>query len=113
MREKMSSQKLMSMYGAVANITDKMVDAAKSNNWALLAQLEANCSLHVQAIKDNDVPVVLVSEEREEKVRFINKILADDKKIRDLIYPKLAQLGELMQRSGTQHKLNKAYSLDC
>jgi flagellar protein FliT len=102
----------MSVYETVANLTDKMVDAVRSNNWALLAQLEASCSIHIQAIKDNDVPVVLVREERAEKVRFINKILADDKKIRDILHPKSAQLGELMQRSGTHHKLNKAYLLD-
>lgn len=108
----MNSQELMSIYDKVADITHKMVDAAQSNDWELLAQLEANCNSHVQAIRDNDEPITLVNKERAEKVRYINQILADDKKIRDIIYPRLAQLSELMQRSATQHKLAKTYSLD-
>ncbi|PRC91491.1 flagellar protein FliT [Solimicrobium silvestre] len=108
----MTSQELMTIYENVASLTDQMVGAAQSNNWTLLAKLEEKCSLQVQAIKDNDVPVVLANEQREKKVCVINKILADDRKIRDITEPRMAQLSELMKSSSSQRKLFRAYQLD-
>lgn len=108
----MNTKELISIYENVAIITNQMVSAAESNNWTLLATLEESCSLQVQVIKKNEVPVVLEEGERELKVRVIKKILADDRKIRDITQPRMAQLSELMRGSSTQNKLMKAYQSD-
>lgn len=108
----MNSIELISIYEHVAVITDQMVSAAENNDWALLAALELRCSAEVQAIKDNDVPVRLEKEARQKKISMINKILADDKKIRDITEPRMAQLTQMMQKTSTQSKLARAYILD-
>lgn len=108
----MNSKELMSIYAEVADITSHMVGAAESNDWLLLAKLEERCSVQVQAIKDDPDPVKLGREEYDQKLKMIKKILADDRKIRDITQPRMAQLTEMMQRSSTQRKLARAYLLD-
>jgi len=108
----MNSKQLISIYENVADITAQMVNAALDNDWQLLAKLEARCSDQVQAIKDDPTPVELERAEHEKKVSVIKKILADDRKIRDITQPRMAQLGEMMRRSSTQRKLARAYQLD-
>ena len=108
----MNSQELMSIYENVAEITARMVDAAEQNDWQLLASLEESCNRQVQAIKDNDDPVALAREDQAKKVSVLKKILADDRKIRDITQPRMAKLTELMRRTSSQHKLARAYQLD-
>jgi len=108
----MNSHELISIYENVAELTAEMVHAAQEHDWQLLAMLEERCSRQVQVIRDNNTPVELGSEERDQKVRVIKKILADDRLIRDLTQPRMAQLSQLLQRSSTQQKLARAYQLD-
>jgi len=46
---------------------------------------------------------------REQKVRMIKKILADDKEIRDITEPWMAELAELIKSNSTSRKLNQTY----
>jgi len=108
----MNSQELISIYENVAEITTRMVHAAEEHDWQLLARLEESCTLQVQVIKDNPDPVELGAEEHNKKVSVIKRILADDKKIRDITQPRIKQLGDMMRRSSTQNKLARAYQLD-
>ena len=108
----MNSQELISIYENVANITAQMLGAAQDSDWPLLATLEERCSMQVQAIKEDESPVELARDEREKKVQVIQRILADDRKIRDITQPRMAQLSEMMRRSSTQTKLARAYKLD-
>ena len=108
----MNSVELISIYEHVAAITDQMVSAAERSDWALLAELEISCSREVDALRESDLPVKLDKEIREKKINVIKKILADDRKIRDITEPRMVQLTQLMQKSSTQHKLARAYVLD-
>ncbi len=108
----MNSQELMSIYENVAVITGQMVGAAQEHDWQLLAELEDSCSAQVRAIRENDTPVELAQADQMKKVDVIKKILADDRKIRDITQPRMAQLTEMMRRSSTQGKLARAYQLD-
>lgn len=108
----MNSQELILIYENVADITSQMLNAAQGSDWPLLATLEERCSMQVQAIKEDEAPVELGHDEREKKVKVIQRILADDRKIRDITQPRMAQLSEMMRRSSTQTKLARAYTLD-
>ena len=108
----MNSKELITVYENVAEITTQMVHAAQANDWQLLASLEERCTQQVQVIRENNEPVDLEAEERQKKVNVIKRILADDRKIRDITQPRLAQLSELMRSSSTQSKLARAYQLD-
>lgn len=105
----MNSLELISLYENVATITSNMLEAARSGNWELLEQLENDCSSRVQTIRESEIPFDLPADMRDKKVRIIRKILADDKEIRDITEPWMAQLSDLMKNSSTSRKLSNAY----
>lgn len=106
----MNSLELISLYENVATITGNMLEAARSGDWELLERLERDCSSQVQSLRENERPTELPIEMRDKKIRIIKKILADDKEIRDITEPWMAQLSELMRSSSTNRKLSQAYS---
>ena len=105
----MNSLELISLYENVATITGNMLEAARSGNWELLERLEHDCSSRVQTLRENEIPFDLPTDMRDKKIRIIKKILADDKEIRDLTEPWMAQLSDLMKNSSTTRKLSRAY----
>ncbi|MET3117831.1 flagellar protein FliT [Undibacterium sp. GrIS 1.8] len=105
----MDSMKMMSIYENVAHITDQMLNAARTGDWDLLARLENDCSSQVQTLKANEVNTELPPDLRNKKIQIIKKILADDKEIRDLTEPWMAQLANLMKSSESSRKLSQAY----
>lgn len=105
----MNSLELISLYESVAGITSRMLDAARSGDWELLAKLETDCSSRVQCLRDNEAPAELSAEMRDKKIRIIKKILADDREIRDITEPWMAQLSDLMKNAGTMRKLSQTY----
>jgi flagellar protein FliT len=109
----MDNLQIISLYETVAEITDQMLLAARAGDWDKLVELEVHCSSKVQVLKDQDpvtlTPEPLPPELRDKKVRFIKKILADDKEIRDLTEPWMAELSNMIQSSGTNRKLSNSY----
>lgn len=105
----MNSQEVLSLYETVAVITDQMLAAAKKRDWEELVVLESRVADHVQVLKDGENPVALTGEIRLRKVQIIQKILADDRKIRDITEPWMAELAILMNSAGAERKLTQAY----
>jgi flagellar protein FliT len=105
----MNSLELISLYENVATITTNMLDAARTNDWDLLSRLEADCASRVQILRENELPLELPAEMRDRKIKIIKKILADDKEIRNLTEPWMAQLANLMKNSSTNIKLSQTY----
>lgn len=105
----MNSLELISLYETVATITSNMLDAAGTGDWELLARLESDCSARVQSIREVDLPIELSPELREKKIFIIKKILADDKKIREITEPWMLRLSNLMQNASATRKLSQAY----
>ena len=104
----MTSQQVLSVYEELVDLTGKMVAAASVSDWDQLAALEGRCATHVQALKDAAAPV-LTGENRARKVRIIRKMLDDDRKIRDLTMPWMAQLSSLISNTRSQSRLVNAY----
>lgn len=105
----MNSLELISLYENVATITTNMLDAARTNDWDLLSQLEADCASRVQLLRENEIPIELPAEMRDKKIKIIKQILADDKEIRDITEPWMAQLANLMKNTNTSLKLSQTY----
>lgn len=106
----MDNQDILDLYETVASITDQMLAAARTGDWEKLAALETRCSSQVEIIKQNDTarqPLTPLARER--KTRIIKKILEDDRQIRDITEPWMAQLSVLMKSTGTERKLAQAY----
>lgn len=105
----MNNHEVISLYEAVAVITDEMLAAARQGDWDRLAELESRCAGHVETLRRHEAPVALTGESRLRKVQIINKILADDREIRNLTEPWMGQLSRLINSTGTERKLSQAY----
>lgn len=105
----MNSLELISLYENVATITTNMLDAARTSDWDLLTQLELDCARRVQLLRDNEAPVELTADMRDKKIKIIKQILADDKEIRHITEPWMAQLANLMRNTNTSRKLSQTY----
>ena len=104
----MNSQEVVSLYEAISVLTEQMVTAARNANWVQLATLEKQCAQHIEAIKGGDKEPVQ-GEMRERKIRIIQKILADDREIRNITEPWMQRLSLQISSSNAQRKLAKAY----
>jgi len=98
-------------YQYLSNITGQMRAAAAQGEWDQLAELEQQCSHHVESMKHQDIAPIDESI-RLQKVALINKILADDAAIRDQTLPWMAQLQRIMQSSRSEQRVKQAYSSD-
>ena len=108
----MNSPELGVMYENVSEIVTQMVLAAEKSDWVQLARLEEQCSVQVESLNLMDTSVALEKEARENKINIIKKILSNDRKIRDITEPKIAQLGRLINNTGNQNSVSSAYQLD-
>ena len=50
----MNNQEILALYETVADITDRMLAAARMGDWEQLAELESRCSSQVEIIKRNE-----------------------------------------------------------
>ncbi len=105
----MNSEEILALYEAVSKITDQMLAAARQGDWDRLIALEQHCSSHVQTLQNGEPPQALTGAHRERKVQIIHKILADDREIRDLAEPWMAQLAQMINSTQSQRKLQHAY----
>ena len=106
---KMTSQEVVSVYEAMVAITDQMVQAASDSDWDRLVLLEQQCAAHVRTLKESEPPAALEGASRERKVVAIRKMLDDDRKIRDLTLPWMAKLSALINNTGAERRLARAY----
>jgi flagellar protein FliT len=106
----MENQEILSLYENVADLMQQMVAAARTGDWERLTALETRCSDQVAIIRQKDSPRQPLSPHaRERKTRIIERILADDRQIRDITEPWMVQLSALMNNAGTVRKLSRAY----
>lgn len=136
----MTSQQIITVYEQVAELSTRMVHAARAGEWDQLVALEEDCALQIDTLRRHDTPVfwpgqheaarlaasimgraaasasaataqpaALPEPLRQHKVELIQKILADDKEIRNLVEPWMQQLSALINSTGAERKLSRAY----
>lgn len=105
----MTGEEVISIYEKVAVITHQMLAAAREYNWEQLAELESLCASQVAILKRDESAVPLTGVVREQKVKIIQKILADDREIRSITEPWMDQVAALLKSAGTERKLSQAY----
>lgn len=105
----MTSQDILSVYAAMAELTEQMVHAASSSDWDQLVLLEQRCAAHVQALREQEPAQPMQGAERERKINLIHQMLNADRQIRDLTMPWMAQLSKLISSTGTERRVVNAY----
>ena len=98
-------------YQYLSSITSEMRTAASQGDWDRLVELEQQCSLHVEAMKQADLAPI-DENIRLKKVALIHQILADDAAIRDQTLPWMAQLQRIMQSSRSEQRVKQAYTAE-
>jgi flagellar protein FliT len=108
----MSGQEVVSVYEAMAGITDQMLAAATANDWERLAQLEHQCAACVRQLKASEaLGQPLAAPERTRKVNAIRQMLDSDRKIRDLTQPWMAKLQAMINNKGVERRIARAYGI--
>ncbi|CAN7683671.1 MULTISPECIES: flagellar protein FliT [Duganella] len=105
----MTSQDILSVYAAMADLTGQMVQAATRSDWDLLVLLEQRCAAHVQALREQEPQQPMQGADRERKIELIRQMLNADRQIRDLTMPWMAQLSKLINATGTERRVINAY----
>lgn len=105
----MTSQEVLAVYEAMVELTEQMVAAAASADWDRLVLLEQRCAAHVQQLRESEPALAMQGPSRQKKVEIIKKLLADDRKIRDLTMPWMAHLSALINSTGAERRLASAY----
>lgn len=99
----------IALYEAVADLTNQMLQAAQQQDWDRLTELESNCALYVEQLKQTEDGSSLSADARERKVSSIKRILADDREIRNLVSPWMVKLNSMINSNHTEKKLSQAY----
>lgn len=105
----MTNHEVLTVYAEMADLTERMLDAATRSEWDQLVELEQRCAAHVRTLQSDEGQQPLVGEQRERKVELIRKMLSADRKIRDITMPWMAQLSALINNTGTERRLANAY----
>jgi flagellar protein FliT len=105
----MNSEEVISLYEAVADITHKMLAAARDGDWEQLAALESHCASRVATLKQDEPLAPLTGVVREQKVRIIKQILAHDREIRNITEPWMEHLAVLINSTKVERKLSQVY----
>ncbi|MCB5188013.1 flagellar protein FliT [Methylobacillus caricis] len=105
----MSVQDTLSLYAAVVEITDQMLDAAKQHDWERLALLEAECAERIRSVSLGTCDEPLMEPEQKLKVAHIKKILDSDREIRNIIDPWMVKLSGLLSNNAANRQMFDTY----
>ena len=104
-----NAEQVLAIYEDMSALSGQMLSAARARDWEHLAALESRCAGHVRTLQAGAAPAPLAGPNRARKIGLIQKILADDRAIRDLTQPWLAELAARMANTRVERKLNGAY----
>jgi len=83
---------LIDYYRAIEDSSQKMLEAAKTEDWDEVVRLEGACAVLIEQLRYKSRSEELLPEQRTEKTRIMQRILRNDAQIRYLAEPWLEQL---------------------
>jgi flagellar protein FliT len=89
---------LLDYYKAIESASQKMLEAAQTENWDQVVRLESTCAVLIAQLRNKSRTRHLAPDERREKVRIMQRILRTDAEIRNLAEPWLADLSQMFDR---------------
>ncbi len=87
---------LLDYYKAIENASERMLEAARSENWEQIVHLEGTCAVLIAQLRHKSRTLDLEPGERKEKARIMQRILRTDAEIRVLAEPWLSDLEQIM-----------------
>ncbi|MDR5172601.1 flagellar protein FliT [Methylobacillus flagellatus] len=105
----MSTQQTLSLYAAVADITDQMLAAAKQHDWEKLAVLEAECAARIKRADEDKCDEPLREPEQKIKFSHLKRILDSDREIRNIIDPWMVRLSDILTNNAANRQMFDTY----
>ncbi|MCF8169420.1 MAG: flagellar protein FliT [Rhodoferax sp.] len=93
------SKQLLDYYKAIENSSEKMLQAAKVDDWDGVARFEGNCAVLIEQLRFEARQQELDAQARAEKSRIMLRILNNDAQIRYLAEPWLASAHTSLERA--------------
>ncbi|WP_029149163.1 flagellar protein FliT [Methylophilus sp. 5] len=95
------SQALINTYESAAKLMEQMLIAARQNAWEKVTELEQSYMLKLEVVKSLEQTMRLESEPltpvlNARKQALVQKILADDGEIRNLLYPVMHRITDMI-----------------
>jgi flagellar protein FliT len=87
---------LLDYYKAIESASQRMLEAARSEDWDQIMHLEGTCAVLIAQLRHKSRSLHLAPDERREKTRIMQRILRTDAEIRVLAEPWLSDLEQLM-----------------
>jgi flagellar protein FliT len=87
---------LLDYYKAIESASQRMLEAARSEDWDEIMHLEGTCAVLIAQLRHKSRSLHLAPDERKEKTRIMQRILRTDAEIRVLAEPWLSDLEQLM-----------------
>lgn len=97
---------LLDYYKAIESASLRMLQAAQSENWDEVVQLEGACAVLIEQLRAQSKQQDLSKHERIEKQRIMLSILRHDAEIRNLAEPWLADIDDMLGSHQTTHFLH-------
>ncbi|MCB5189258.1 flagellar protein FliT [Methylobacillus arboreus] len=105
----MSTQQTLSLYAAVAEITDQMLVAAQQQDWGKLAVLEAECAARIKRADEDTCNEPLREPEQKIKFAHLKRILDSDREIRNIIDPWMVRLSDILTNNAANRQMFDTY----
>jgi len=103
------SLSVLEHYERIASITERMLAAARDEDWNRVVMLGRTYCESVECLRCAHGRPVRDEAERTSRHDLLVRILENDAHTRDLAMPQLARLGELLGRMKRQQSLLQAY----
>ena len=88
--------RLLQRYEALAQVSRRMLDAAREDDWMQVARLEVRCGQLIEELKAALKLEALSAAEQRQRIAFLRNILSNDAEIRARAEPWLSQLENLV-----------------
>lgn len=107
----MDNTHTINIYENILNTTNRMLAAARNNEWDQLVALEQECrKLTDELIINNAEHEFNLSDElQQQKVKIIHQVLANDAQIRTITEPWMIQLQNILDTTKCERNLQQAY----
>ncbi|MCT9070141.1 flagellar protein FliT [Cupriavidus gilardii] len=96
-------------YEELLVLSEQMLEAAEAENWTAFNDVQTVYLAVVDRLRELEHNVPVSAEERMRRHALLDRILAYDARIRDLMLPHLARLGQLLGDSRRRQNLSHAY----
>jgi flagellar protein FliT len=98
----MNSTYLLERCEQIANFSALMLAAAQKGNWQEVDQLKVRAGIVINEMRALSITVALSADERRVKLATMQRILANDARIRELAQPWLVRMAQWLPNVGTR-----------